>query len=160
LNINRVPEVPFAQIANSALRDVRLSFRARGILAMILSQSGEWQASRDWIVTKSSVEGRDAIQRALNELTDLGYREVVKEQKPDGTWTSFTQWFHESSDVRINRPTGKPAVGEPVGIENTIKNIKKEPNPSNQINPLCPYCKRRFAPTKPHNCSASHMLMR
>jgi hypothetical protein len=82
MTINKVQGSGFAQVANSALRDERLSFRARGVLAMVLSYSGEWDASRDWLETRSDKEGREAIQTALNELTALGYREVRKTQLP------------------------------------------------------------------------------
>jgi hypothetical protein len=115
--IQRVPQVPFAQIANAALRDARLSFRARGILAMVLSHTGEWQASRDWIVDQSDREGREAVQTALNELTDLGYRRVVKERQEDGTIRTYVEWSHESTD----RPETRPPV-EPSVFQNTIQN--------------------------------------
>lgn len=131
MGVNRVEGVPFAQIANAALRDKRLSFRARGILAMVLSHSGEWQANREWIARQSDHEGRQAIQTALNELTELGYRRVHKEQAPDGTWVTVTSWFHhpqvelaqestetvgelvQKPDRRLTRPSVDPTVGEP-----------------------------------------------
>ena len=94
MSIDRVPEVPFAQIANSALRDRRLSYKARGVLAMVLSHSGEWTASREWLVTQSDYDGQVSVQGALDELTRHGYRRTVREQRPDGTWRSWTEWTH------------------------------------------------------------------
>lgn len=94
MSIDRVPEVPFAQIANSALRDRRLSYKARGLLAMVLSHSGEWQASRDWLVDQSDRDGQVSVQGALNELTRYGYRVTVRQQQEDGRWESWTQWTH------------------------------------------------------------------
>lgn len=102
MSIQRVPEVPFAQIANVALRDKRLSFRARGILALVLSNVGEWEAGRDWIVRQSEKDGKAAVQAALNELTELGYRTVVKTSGGYKGVTSIVEWYHlpieESSD--------------------------------------------------------------
>lgn len=134
MSINRVQETGFAQIANDALRDARLSFRARGILAMVLSHSGEWDAPRDWLVSQTEKEGREAVQTALNELTDLGYRVVTKERAANGTWRTVVGWFHTPiprnpspvdddlvlgegpTEGRVSRPPVHPTAGQPVGL--------------------------------------------
>lgn len=95
MSINKVPKVPFAQIANAALRDKRLSYTARGILAHVLSNAGEWDAGMAYLRSQSDFEGQKAIQKALNQLTELGYRVVVKHQRADGRWESWVEWFHE-----------------------------------------------------------------
>lgn len=95
MSIQRVPSVPFTQIANSALRDRRLSFKARGLLAMVLSHVGEWDATRTWLVSQSDVDGRHTIQSALNELTHLGYRVVTKEHDDRGQFHTVVLWNHE-----------------------------------------------------------------
>lgn len=132
MSINKVQGTGFAQVANAALRDKRLSFKARGVLAMVLSYSGEWDAPRDWLEQQSDKDGRDAIQSALNELTDLGYRKVVRSQKPDGTWLTEAHWFQtpdESTEGRVSRPSEKPAVGEPVPPpEHQNQNTKTSPS--------------------------------
>lgn len=112
MSIQRVPEVPFAQIANTALRDARLSFKARGVLAMVLSNVGEWQATAKWIEMQSEKDGPHAIQTALNELTELGYRRVTTERLPDGTLRTITTWFHEPQMIR---PADNPVAGESDG---------------------------------------------
>lgn len=117
MSINKVQGTGFAQIANAALRDKRLSFKARGVLAMVLSYSGEWESPRDWLESMSDKDGREAIQSALNELTELGYRKVVKRQKDDGTWLTEAHWFHtpeEPTEGRVSRRPDKPSVGQPV----------------------------------------------
>lgn len=112
MSIQRVPETPFAQIANEALRDSRLSFKARGLLAMVLSHSGEWTATLKWLQSQSEKDGREAIQTALNELTEYGYREVFNERDTDGEIRTIVVWRH-TAEVRIPRPTGNPATGNP-----------------------------------------------
>lgn len=112
MSVQRVPSVPFTQIANSALRDRRLSFKARGLLALVLSNAGEWNATRAWLVAQSDLDGRAAIQSALNELTELGYRVVTKEHDPvTGQFSTIATWFHEP-DRSITRPTENPTVGK------------------------------------------------
>lgn len=106
MTIQRVPEVPFAQIANQALRDIRLSFKARGILALVLSHSGEWRATVDWLERQSSNDGRGSIQSGLRELTELGYRQVIREQV-DGKIRTVVVWKH-TPDNAISRPTENP----------------------------------------------------
>lgn len=93
MSIQRVPEVPFAQIANSALRDRRLSFKARGVLALVLSNVGEWEATAKWLRSQSDHDGKVAIQTALKELTDLGYREVSYERRA-GKVVTIVEWRH------------------------------------------------------------------
>jgi len=125
MSIQRVPSVPFAQIANSALRDTRLSFKARGLLALVLSNVGEWEASRDWLMNQSDKDGQIAVQSALNELTECGYRRVVKERQPDGTFATIVLWF-QVPECEDNRPVGNLPDGLSVG-EETNRSIEHHP---------------------------------
>jgi hypothetical protein len=111
MTVQRVPQVPFAQIANAALRDKRLSFKARGILALVLSHSGEWSATKRWLDSQSDKDGRAAIQTALNELTELGYREVIHERFPGGIRTVVV-WRHETEGT-ISCRSGNLTVRKP-----------------------------------------------
>lgn len=111
MSIQRVPEVPFAQIANEALRDKRLSFKARGVLALVLSNVGEWEATLRWLCKQSDKDGRHAVQQALNELTELGYRHVTK-APINGLMRTIVEWKH-TADSTISRPTENPTVGKP-----------------------------------------------
>ena len=112
--INRNPDLPFAQIANVALRDKRLSYRARGILALALSNSGEWEATARYF-HENGPEGRDAVQTALNELTALGYRRVVRENTSTG-FRTVAVWSHVPDDADF-QCTGFPTNGNPVQRE-------------------------------------------
>jgi hypothetical protein len=153
MSIDRVPKVPFAQIANEALRDKRLSFKARGILAMVLSHSGEWNAGRDFIVSQSDHDGQKSVQAGLNELTELGYRKVVKKQKDDGTWESWVEWTHSGTGCDLtDRSVIQPSV--PV---TAIRTPSKNTNNNNSSTYRCTYCRMRVTEGKRHNCSAMNM---
>lgn len=113
MSIQRVPSVPFTQIANSALRDKRLSFKARGLLALVLSNVGEWNATLNWLVAQSDHDGKASVQAALNELTEHGYRIVSREQdKKSGDIRTVVTWHHVPESP-ISRPTGNPTVENP-----------------------------------------------
>ena len=62
----------FTQIPNDWLRDNRLSFKARGILAMIMSHREGWSLSINSIAAQNQ-EGKDAIRSAIQELEETGY---------------------------------------------------------------------------------------
>jgi len=81
--------VPYTQVANRALRDNRLSFRARGVLCWILSHVDDWRVRADQIAD-AGPEGRDAIRKALNELRSAGYLVQTKRQNDRGQWVTET----------------------------------------------------------------------
>jgi hypothetical protein len=62
----------FTMILNSALQDRRLSYRARGILASVMSRPPGWRTTAERIAEEGK-EGREAVLIALRELTDCNY---------------------------------------------------------------------------------------
>lgn len=66
----------FTQVPNAWLRDERLSYRARGILAMVLSHRAGWAVNTADMTTDR--EGRDAVRSAVSELERAGY--LVRER--------------------------------------------------------------------------------
>ena len=74
-------------LANTTLRDVALSFRARGVLAYLLSQPPGYRVnSAD--LTRAGSEGRDSIRTALAELEKAGYLRRSQARNPDGSFTA------------------------------------------------------------------------
>lgn len=76
---------------------------------MVLSNVGEWQATAEWIEEQSEPDGRHAIQTALNELTECGYRAVRRERLDDGRIATIVDWFHEP---QVSRSTENPTIGK------------------------------------------------
>lgn len=75
---NRIKKTAnFCQISNDALRDTRLSYCARGILAMVLTHSDEWKTSTDWLRENTKSEGKVAIGNAIKELKEAGYLKIT-----------------------------------------------------------------------------------
>ena len=62
----------FVQVPNDTIRDNRLSFRARGVLAYVLSLP-DWEPRDSRSIAENGTEGRDAILKVIKELTEHGY---------------------------------------------------------------------------------------
>ncbi|WP_370381467.1 helix-turn-helix domain-containing protein [Catenulispora sp. GAS73] len=94
----------FTSLGNEVLRDSRLSFCARGILAYLLSQP---DGKRDDIRTlaERTPEGRERVASAMRELEKLGYLTRTKKRTPDG---------HIYTEVEVfDRPEGASSQREP-----------------------------------------------
>jgi hypothetical protein len=63
---------PYAQLGNAMLRDKRLSFEARGVLAFILTYPSNWQFGLAWLCRDQDI-GRDRARRIIREHVTAGY---------------------------------------------------------------------------------------
>ena len=81
----RSAEGRYTQIMNAALQDERLSFRARGLMAHLLSlPPGTTINSVE--LAQHAKEGRDAIRKALAELEEFGYLRRTARRSSKGTF--------------------------------------------------------------------------
>ncbi|MCS8620191.1 DnaD domain protein [Lactiplantibacillus plantarum] len=63
----------FTIMRNEGLQDVRLSFKARGLMAYMLSLPDDWKFYVKELVKHSDRDGRDAVLSGLKELEKVGY---------------------------------------------------------------------------------------
>lgn len=75
-------DVPYLLIHNDILADDRLSYKARGILAYILSRAGKWEVRFRDIVNHSQHDGPAAIRSGLTELVKFGYAALKPHYRP------------------------------------------------------------------------------
>lgn len=112
----------YTVLPNALLRDKRLSFKARGILALIFTNVDEWEVHQGWI-TEQGTEGREAVSSAMKELEGQGYA-VYAEIRDGGRYLKNVWTFYDQSvaeDLRTNRTRwreqppqdGKPCHGLP-----------------------------------------------
>ena len=91
-------------IANAAIRDKRLSLKARGLHHLLLSYPDGWQVKIEHLVTESDKDGRTAIASGLRELEDCGYltRQQTRDPKTGrlGDWETVISEYPSSPESR------------------------------------------------------------
>jgi hypothetical protein len=124
----------YAQIPNSWLRDSRLTLKAIGLLAQIMSHRPGWNMSIRNLASNNKV-GRDSISAALKELECYGYLVRTQERDENNKWGEA---IYTTSDPMPDNPlaekpfTEKPSSGNhatknTIDLENQTKeNNKKE----------------------------------
>lgn len=111
----------FTILPNSLLRDKRLSFKARGVVSMMLSMPDDWQTYASW-VQEQGLEGKDALQGAFSELEMLGYLARKSERDKESGRIIGSIWHWNSEPV-----AGKPEAGNPpAGYNTTTKDLYEE----------------------------------
>ena len=80
----RIDPVLFTQISDAALKDKRLSFKARGILAVVLCQGSDWDGTDQSLQGLSDSDGLSSVRSGLDELLMLGYR--IESEESVVTW--------------------------------------------------------------------------
>lgn len=108
----RIARRDSASISRQALTDTELSFKARGVLAWLLSwpDGAEVSASRETIAAHGT-EGKEAIRTALQELTAAGYIVRRTTRKADGRMATET-WVFDTRHAP--EPDNRSAVVPPV----------------------------------------------
>lgn len=93
----------FTVVPDTTIRDRALSFRARGVLAYLLSMADGWEhGGATGLAEQTPLEGRDALRTALSELEDAGYLKRVATQDDRGRWS--TAW-HVGDQPTPDEPT-------------------------------------------------------
>lgn len=133
-------EADFTLLPNAWLRDKRLSFTARGILAWLQSHDAEFAVTIAGMVAQSP-HGKDAIRVAVNELERYGYlkryRERVGRGRLGGTVWEQLDPFAEAHPTRnqldmahllpissegskaVENPRSEPMAGLPTQVAPT-----------------------------------------
>lgn len=106
----------FTQIPNEWLRDTRLSFKARGVLAMIMSHREGWSLSINSIASQNQ-EGKDAIRSAIQELETAGY--LHRTQINEGGKFGEAVWITQD-------PSDLPMADFPTTENPTTKNTNNK----------------------------------
>lgn len=93
----------YSSINNTVLRDERLSWRARGIAAYLLTMPDDWEINHDHL-WKHGIEGRDAVLNAMRELEEVGYLVRTKTQDKRGKFQTTVTLHEEPQPTTENPP--------------------------------------------------------
>jgi len=105
----------YSVVTNTVLRDTKISWKAKGIMAYMLSNPDDWTYYLDELV-KHSTEGKASFRSGFKELQDRGYVKRVKRRKNDGTFKWETIVFEQPHTVfpQVDNPhVEKPHVEKP-----------------------------------------------
>lgn len=118
----------FTQIPNHWLRDKRLSYKARGLLAELLTHSIGFEISRERL-SRSGQDGDRSIRTAIAELEAVGYLKRSQSRSGSQQWgpAIWVTCDPEEPSVRF-APTGFAPADNDALKNNEIKNneIKKD----------------------------------
>lgn len=124
-------ESDFVLVPNAWMRDKRLSRRARGLLAELMSHRDGYSITTIQLVNNGT-EGRDAIRATLSELRRTGYLTRTLHRSGAG---KFTEQTYELSDPFAGDAfpvAGQIVAGNPGPFKKTIS---KKTNFSENANP-------------------------
>ncbi|WP_156888234.1 helix-turn-helix domain-containing protein [Microbacterium indicum] len=114
MSITRVEltfEANYTQIPNAWLRDARLSHKARGVLAELMTHRAGWKTSIEQIAA-AGPDGVDAIRAAIRELENAGYLRREQRHDNDGRFAE-TDFLLQEPPLRDYPSTGHPSTGHP-----------------------------------------------
>lgn len=109
------PTANFTVLHNKTIRDPKLSYKARGILAVLLSLPDNWRTSAEDLA-RTAPDGRDSIRAGLRELETFGYLRRVKHRDDNGRVRTITTVYDRP--LKLAPPeTGFPAPVNPASLE-------------------------------------------
>ena len=115
-------------IDNTALRDNRLSWKAKGLMAYMLSMPDDWTFYMDEL-QKHATDGKSSFRSGFNELKKLGYVERKRIQREDGTffWETIVHERPHTDFPQVDYPSmEKPLVEKPSMENRTLLNTNKQ----------------------------------
>lgn len=128
MRIVRTPRTKrFTMLPNELLEDTSLSFKARGLLAYLLSRPDGWHTDATELAS-CGPDGRTAMLSGLRELEEAGY--LHRKQFRDAQGQFFTEcWVQDTPGVRFP-DSGESDSRQPDSVsKNGTKELEDPPLP-------------------------------
>ncbi|PGZ95840.1 DnaD domain protein [Bacillus wiedmannii] len=122
----------YSVVNNTGLRDERLSWKAKGILAYILTLPDDWVFYREELATHAK-DGLDSLRSGMKELKEYGYLQRLPIRNDKNKIVSWETVIHEVPQVEPladfppveELPVEKPPVGNPELLNTNIPSTNK-----------------------------------
>ena len=112
----------YTTICNRIFKDKRLSLKAKGLLAMLLSLSDNWDLSINGLEVILK-EGKDSIRTTVNELMKNGYIIREREKNKRGIFIGIKYIVFENPT--LDNPTlDNPKLENPTQVSNNLSNYQ------------------------------------
>lgn len=128
-------------------------------LADFANDAGECWPSQPTLAAKARCTERH-VRDTVSQMVIHGYVEIV--EPSNGINATRYKLIARNSVPPRKSKTGRAEKQDRESGNPSPKN-RQEPSVTNSdtvSRPKCPYCKRKYDPTKPHACPAMNMLMR
>lgn len=103
-------ETRYTHVPNAWARDELLSYKARGLLLLLLSHRDGFEVSVNELAAGSHKEGRDAVMSGLKELQVAGYLRLDKSRDAAGTFR--TEYVLTTPPERLDLPVDNSQLTE------------------------------------------------
>jgi len=133
----------YAKISNKLLQNNKLSLKARGIMAYILSLPDTWEICLEHLYGNASEhDGRTAITGALKELREFGYMHLEKITDAGSGRMAGSRWLAYDdpsenpnfTEKQVSRLSDNPLAENPSdGKQATIKETEERKETEKQI---------------------------
>lgn len=118
----------YTVMSNYHLKDANMSFKAKGLLSMMLSLPDDWDYSIKGIVSISK-ENKTSIQSALKELEEYKYLKRTKKQNEKGQFEYIYDIYEKpwtENPCMDNLVTDNPCTENMPQLNTNIQTTKKQ----------------------------------
>ena len=98
----------YTVLDNTFIRDVTLSWKAKGVMTYLLSLPDDWSVNFSEVL-RHSADGETALKSTIKELKEHGYLVSRRLQSSEGKFIGFTYEIienPESSNHQVEKPSG------------------------------------------------------
>ncbi|WP_363472811.1 helix-turn-helix domain-containing protein [Companilactobacillus musae] len=157
----------FTIIGNTGLKDKRLSLKAKGLLAYMLSLPDDWKFYETELI-EHSTDKRDSVRTGLQELEKLGYLVRIQTRAERGKFgqkdwqvsdePSLTTVSPQTDFPSTDNPTSDKPISDNPTLLSTNEPITNKQNTNNKSN--SPKSKKTYGPDDLNFKAASYLSMR